>query len=371
MTVERIVERPEQSSGVRDRGEPRDLLRPHNLGIEPHVAVLGALRLEEVEAVRVRCEGEPAHVVEPARLAGELLQLAVEPDGVALERRHVGVGVQGVEAARGVPGRAGGELGALDKHRVAPAEPGEVIEHAAPDHPAADHRHPHMGLHDCSRPVCFRQPRGRAPRPWVRTAAPPGISRSLGRLRPARTEVQPDMLTLPCRWVPLPGRGKAASGPARTSIVRLGVSVPPLVPKQRRRTMFGPSRRCRWRRAGVGSTGARHHRHAPSRRGAWRGSPRSGQARPAPRRPASASSGCPCGREVLRRSKPISLRLDGSRACGAPCAHRIPPMACASVSMWDTRVVAKCRSDRHRASGRNRPDGRPRCRLDSWFGMAV
>ena len=153
VTVERIVERPEQSLGVRDRGEPRDLHRPHDLGLESHVAVLGALGLEEVEAVRVRCEGEPAHVMQSARLAGELLELAIEPDGVALEGRHVGVRVQGVEAAGGVPGRAGGELGALDEHHVAPAEPGEVVEHAAPDHPAADHRHPDMGLHDCFLPV--------------------------------------------------------------------------------------------------------------------------------------------------------------------------------------------------------------------------
>ena len=50
--VEGIVERSEKSLGVRDGREPRDLRRPDDLGLEPHVAVLGALGLEEVEAVR-------------------------------------------------------------------------------------------------------------------------------------------------------------------------------------------------------------------------------------------------------------------------------------------------------------------------------
>ena len=151
VTVERVVERPEQALRVRDRREPRDLLRPHDLGLEPHVAVLGPFGLEEVEAIRVRCEGESTHVMQSAGLAGELLELAIEPDGVALQRGHVGIRVQGVEAARRVPRRARSQLGALDEHHVAPAEPGEVIEHAAPDHPAPDHRNPDMRLHGCSR----------------------------------------------------------------------------------------------------------------------------------------------------------------------------------------------------------------------------
>ena len=149
VAVERIVERPEQSLRIRDRRESGDLLGPDDLGLESHVAVLGALGLEEVEPVRVCREGESPDVVQPAGLAGELLQLAIEADGVALQRGHVGVRVQGVEAARRVPGRARGQLGALDEHHVAPAEAGEVIEHAAPDHPAADHRDPDVGFHDC------------------------------------------------------------------------------------------------------------------------------------------------------------------------------------------------------------------------------
>ena len=187
VAVEGIVERPEQSGGVGDRREARDLLRPHDLGVEPHVAVLGALRLEEIETVAVRREGEPAHVVQPAGLAGELFELAVEADGVALQRGHVGVGVQGVEAPCRVPGRAGGQLGALDEHDIAPAQPGEVVEHAAPHHPAADHRDPHVGfhggLHGYCPPCVLRGSRVRARMPCAcaRRAAPSGTPRPRSR----------------------------------------------------------------------------------------------------------------------------------------------------------------------------------------------
>ena len=69
MAVEGIVERAEQPGGVRDGREPRDLRGSHDLGVEPHVAMLGPLGLEEVQAVAVRRKREPADVVQPAGLA--------------------------------------------------------------------------------------------------------------------------------------------------------------------------------------------------------------------------------------------------------------------------------------------------------------
>jgi hypothetical protein len=97
-------------------------------------------------------------MVQAASLAADLLQLVVETDRIALQCRHVGVGVKRVEAARGMPGRAGGQLRALDEQHVTPAQLGQVVEHAAPDHAAADHRHPHMRLHrspsrDCEKAI--------------------------------------------------------------------------------------------------------------------------------------------------------------------------------------------------------------------------
>jgi len=90
---------------------------------------------------------QPAGAVEPAGLARDLLQLVIEGDGVALELGDVGIAVQGVEAAGGMPGGAGGELVALDQHHIAPAGLGEMVEHAATHHAAADDGHLNMRFH--------------------------------------------------------------------------------------------------------------------------------------------------------------------------------------------------------------------------------
>jgi hypothetical protein len=153
VAVERVVERAEQALGIGDRADLGDLLGAHELGVEPHVTVLGALGLEEVHAFGGVRDGQAADVVQAAGLAADLLELLVELDGVALERRDVGIGVEGVEAAGGVPGRARGQLRALDQHDVAPAVLGQVIEHAAADHAAADHHHPNVGPHRSRLPV--------------------------------------------------------------------------------------------------------------------------------------------------------------------------------------------------------------------------
>ena len=102
------------------------------------VVLLGALRAQEVHALRRGGDGDPAHVVQPAGLLGDRLQFVVQAYGVALQRRHVGIRVEGVEAAGCVPGRSRGQLGTLDEDHVGPAQLGQVVQHAAAHHPAAD-----------------------------------------------------------------------------------------------------------------------------------------------------------------------------------------------------------------------------------------
>ena len=81
----------------------------------------------------------PPGQVDAAVLARLGLDLLVQVDRVLLQPGDVGVAVERVHAARGVPRRAGGELLALEQHDVGPARLGEVVEHDAPDHPATDH----------------------------------------------------------------------------------------------------------------------------------------------------------------------------------------------------------------------------------------
>ena len=63
----------------------------------------------------------------------------VQLDGVLLQLRHVGVAVERVHAASGVPRGPSGELFALKQNYVGPAGLGEMVENAGTDDTAADH----------------------------------------------------------------------------------------------------------------------------------------------------------------------------------------------------------------------------------------
>ena len=62
--------------------------------------MLGPFRFEKVHARRGVGQSDAAHMVKPAGLSRDLLQLLIELDGVTLQRRHVGIGIEGVESRR-------------------------------------------------------------------------------------------------------------------------------------------------------------------------------------------------------------------------------------------------------------------------------
>ena len=86
-------------------------------------------------------------MVQPAGHARDLFEFPVETDGIALKRGHVGVAVEGVKSARGMPCAAGGQLRAFQQHHIGPTQPGKVIENAAADDAAADHGNTGGGIH--------------------------------------------------------------------------------------------------------------------------------------------------------------------------------------------------------------------------------
>ena len=119
---------------------------------------------------------QPAVRMQAAGLAGERLDLAIQIDGVFLQARDVGLAIEGVHAAGGVPGRAGGQFALLEQQHVGPADLGEVIEHAGADHAAADDDRSRGSLHDSSSPaerqVTSSGDGGCKPeRPWPRLAS--------------------------------------------------------------------------------------------------------------------------------------------------------------------------------------------------------
>src|SRR5580765_302102 len=85
--------------------------------------------------------------MQAAGLSRECLDLAVQVDRVLLQPRDVRLAVEGVHAAGGMPGRAGGELTLLQQQHVAPADLGEVVEHAGADNAATDDDGSGSGLH--------------------------------------------------------------------------------------------------------------------------------------------------------------------------------------------------------------------------------
>ena len=137
-----IVERADVVLGVHDRQHARRFIQIDELGVQAEVAATAAGGVEVVEPVLRVGEHEAAGEVDAAGLPGRLLDLLVDLEGVVLELGDVGVGVERVHAAGGVPGRAGGELRALDQGHVLPAVLDEVVEDAATDHAATDDRHP-------------------------------------------------------------------------------------------------------------------------------------------------------------------------------------------------------------------------------------
>ena len=123
------------------------LVERDHLGLHAEIARARADQLQAVEfALRGR-QHQAAIRMQPAGLAGQRLDLAIEVDRVLLQPRDVRLAVERVHAAGRVPGRARGQLALLEQQHVGPADLGEVIEHAGTDDAATDDDGPCRSLH--------------------------------------------------------------------------------------------------------------------------------------------------------------------------------------------------------------------------------
>jgi hypothetical protein len=151
-----MVERAHQAVGVAQRPELLDLLGRDDL--ERHADGVRGAAVLVVLVHPVPVGGEPQIAVHMERdiLAGLLLQRLVEIDAVFVDLAHGVAHVEQRQEARGVPGRARRQLGALAQHHIAPTLLGQVIERADAHHTAADDHHPCVAIH-CSSPLAFAQ----------------------------------------------------------------------------------------------------------------------------------------------------------------------------------------------------------------------
>ena len=124
-----------------------DLVRGEQLELDSLGVRLRDDMAELVEAVaRVR-EADAAGDVDVDVVPDLRAQLGIQLRAVALQLDDVPRGGEVRAIAGGVPGRAAGELVALDQHAVAHAEFGEVVQGAAADGAAADHDNLRVRLH--------------------------------------------------------------------------------------------------------------------------------------------------------------------------------------------------------------------------------
>ena len=148
VALHRIPYRPQDSARVHDRAKIADLLRADQPRVEPERRVSSDFAPQQIEALPGRGHIEPAGIVEADILAGQELELAIEPDGVGLQPCHGGVGVQGVDGSRRMPARAGGQVLALAEDHVLPAATCQMIENAAADDAATDDHDLTMRFHE-------------------------------------------------------------------------------------------------------------------------------------------------------------------------------------------------------------------------------
>ena len=120
------------------RKELLRLLRREQVHLEPEAARGRRLPLHLGPALGVAGEPQAAVPLPAGGEAGLGLEPVVERDRIAEELRDVGVGAELTDEAGRVPGRPGGELGALQQQHVAPAHLAEMIGDRAADDAAAD-----------------------------------------------------------------------------------------------------------------------------------------------------------------------------------------------------------------------------------------
>src|ERR1700756_5163179 len=140
-------QRADEKARVDERVVLERLLERDHLGLHAEVARPRADEPEAVELALVGREHQAAVRMQPARLARHPLDLPKGVDLVLLQARDIRLAVESVHAPGGMPGRAGGELALLDEQHVAPADPGEGIEHARAHYAAADDHGPRRILH--------------------------------------------------------------------------------------------------------------------------------------------------------------------------------------------------------------------------------
>ena len=146
--------RAKDTFGGHDRVQPSRLFRRDKAAIVDADGLEDAIgRLQPFPAVGRARQRQAARHVQPDILPRFLLDRGQQVDRVGLQRRHVRIGVERMNAPRRVPRGPRRQDGPFQKADIAPAEFRQMVKHRRSDDPAPDDDDPIMGLHDDSFPV--------------------------------------------------------------------------------------------------------------------------------------------------------------------------------------------------------------------------
>ncbi len=126
---------------VHDRPERLRLGRRQQMHFQSEAMGGRRLTLDLDQPLRIAGEAQAAVALPAGRQAGFLFQLVVQLDAVLEKLCHVRRRAKLTDQAGGMPGRAAGELRALEQHDVLEARARQMIGRAAPDDAATDDDH--------------------------------------------------------------------------------------------------------------------------------------------------------------------------------------------------------------------------------------
>ena len=142
-----MPQRAHQAFGVDQRPELLDLFFRDHMRLDADGFSGALIEAVFIHPVSVGRQTKVAGAVEADGLPGFRFQALVELDRVLVELAHRIAHVEQRQQARGVPGGAGGQLGALQQDGVGPAFLGQMIERAYAINAAADDDDPCGSLH--------------------------------------------------------------------------------------------------------------------------------------------------------------------------------------------------------------------------------
>ena len=162
--------------GGHDRAQLSGFLRGDEATILDADRLEGAVGgLQPLPAVWGAGQCQTAGHVHAHGLAGFLLDLGEQVDGIGLQLGDVGISIERMKPACRVPARACRQHAALDQAHVLPAELGEVIEHGSADDAAANHDGTIVRFHASSLLRLLRHLRHSRGPPAPKLRAPPFI----------------------------------------------------------------------------------------------------------------------------------------------------------------------------------------------------